>query len=334
MPASCRIPLGRLARAVLALAAILGTACTTNVATGKRIYTFGMSSSAQVALGAEAAPAFTEQYGGPVPDPELQGYVRELGAKLAAQTEGENPKLPWEFTFLNSDVVNAFALPGGKVFFTRGLAAKLTNEAQMAGVLGHEVGHVTAEHGAQRIAQQTTFNIGMAAVAVVVSSSKNQSVRDVGTLGVPALQIGGNLVMLSYGRKEELEADRLGVRYMSRLGYDPKGQMQVMEVLASLSAGGRQPDILSTHPDPEKRIEQIRGLLAGEYASTQNNPQFTLRDEPYRQRMLARLAKLPPAPAPKASAMNVIEIDGLGPSTAWCAHCREDAARLAWNARD
>lgn len=316
-------------RAGLGVAMALATSialggCTTNPATGKNIFTLGMSTEQQAALGAEAAPQFTQEYGGAVPDAECQAYVRDLGARLAAQVESRYQGLPWEFTFLNSDAVNAFALPGGKVFFTRGLASRLTNEAQMAGVMGHEVGHVTAEHGAQRIAKATAFNLGTTVVAVVVQSSGNERVRQAGAIGVPALQVGGNLVMLKYGRDEELEADQLGVRYMSKLGYDPKGQMQVMEVLQSLSAGGRQPDILSTHPDPAKRIEQIRGLLGGEYASTQNNPQFQLREQEYRTRMLSRLARLAPAPKPSATGM----VDGLGPSVLWCAHCREDVDRL------
>ena len=121
--------------------------CVKNAATGKSIFTMGMPASQQIALGAQAAPEFTKQYGGAVKDAQACAYVNEVGKKLAAQTEGNNPSLPWEFTFLNSDVVNAFALPGGKVFFTRGLASRLTSEAQLAGVIGHEVGHVTAEHG-------------------------------------------------------------------------------------------------------------------------------------------------------------------------------------------
>lgn len=320
-----RIGSSRVIRGVAAcvIAPLLLAACTKNAATGKRIFA-PMSLQDQASLGAEAAPQFSQEYGGPVPDAECQAYVREIGTRLAGQVEDPNFKnLPWEFSFLNSDVVNAFALPGGKVFFTRGLAARLTNEAQMAGVIGHEIGHVTAEHGAQRIGQQTLWNVGATVAAVVVQSSGNERVRNVGAYGVPALQIGGNLVMLKYGRDEELEADRLGVRYMTRVGYDPKGQMQVMEVLQSLASGGGTPEILSTHPDPGKRIEQIKGMLAGEYASTQNNPQYQLKESEYRTKMLARLSRL--APAPKPAATGMVDIDGLGPSVLWCAHCREDA---------
>src|SRR5437899_301026 len=96
-------------------------ACTKNIATGKSIFTLGMSREQEIAMGAQAAPQFTQEYGGKVEHPALQQYVTGIGLKMAKETEGQNPSLPWEFTLLNTDVVNAFALPGGKVFFTRGL---------------------------------------------------------------------------------------------------------------------------------------------------------------------------------------------------------------------
>ncbi len=296
--------------------------CTTNPATGRSILST-LSLSEEVALGAQASPEFMKEYGGPVPDAQLQGYVTNIGRAMAAQTEGDYPRVPWEFTLVNSDVVNAFALPGGKVFVTRGLAKKLSNEAQLAGVIGHEIGHVSAQHGNQRISQQTLFNIGMTVAAVVVSQSDNERVRQAGAVGIPALQIGGNLVLLSYGREEELEADRLGVRYMSKVGYDPMGQLGVMQVLASLGGGQRQPEMLATHPDPQKRIEQIRALLAGEYAHTQNSPQFQLKEQEFRTQFLSRLAGLGPAPDAQRVTARELERE-LGRRVLWCAHCREE----------
>src|SRR5882724_635694 len=112
-------------------------------------------------MGAEATPQISKQYGGPVKNAAVQQYVAELGKNLAATTEKDNPKLPWEFTLLDSDVINAFSLPGGKVFFSRGLAVKLQNEAQMAAVLGHEIGHVTARH----INDQMTHELEVSAAA-------------------------------------------------------------------------------------------------------------------------------------------------------------------------
>lgn len=310
---------------------VLGVAmlggCVKNAATGKSIFTMGMPASQQIALGAQAAPEFTKQYGGPVKDAQACAYVTDVGRRLAAQTEGGNPDLPWEFTFLDSDVVNAFALPGGKVFFTRGLASRLTSEAQMAGVIGHEVGHVTAEHGAQRIAQTTALQTGIGVAAVIVDASGNEKVRQGAALGIPALQVGGQLVVLRYGRAEELEADSLGMRYMTRLGYNPAAQGEVMQVLKSLSAGGqKQPEILSTHPEPDRRIEQVNALLKGEYAHTQGNAQFQDRKDEYRARMLSRLGMLAPAPDSQAVARAYAQ---LGPPELWCSHCRADAEKFA-----
>lgn len=313
----------RSARLALAcLAVTFAAGCQTNPATGRRILST-MSLSDEISLGAQAAPQFTQEFGGEVTDAELRTYVTGIGSRLATKTEGPFPDIPWTFTLLNSDVVNAFALPGGQVFVSRGLARRLTNEAQLAGVMGHEVGHVTAQHGSQRIAQQTLFNVGMTVAAVVVSQSKDEDVRRVGTLGVPALQIGGNLVLLKYGRDEELEADRLGVRYMTALGYDPLGQYQVMELLNSLSQGQRQPEILSTHPDPARRMQQVRQMLAGEYAFTQGDPAYQLREGEFRTRFLARLAALPPAPDAVAVAAREGTL-GVGSPLLWCAHCQAE----------
>ena len=317
-----RTLIGPLAAAAILALSVFG--CSKNVATGKTILTLGMSRSEEVALGSQAAPEFTKEYGGKVEHAGLQQYVTNIGQSMAKQTEASNPTLPWEFTLLNTDVVNAFALPGGKVFFTRGLAEKLTTEAQMAGVLGHEIGHVTAQHGAQRIAQSTLLNAGVAVGAVVVSASDNKRVQQIGGFGIPAVAIGGNVVMLKFGRNEELEADRLGVRYMSNVGYNPRGQLEVMKVLQSLSQGSSQPAFLSTHPDPAARVEAIQGLLQGEYAQTQNNPKYQDFKERYKKEFLDVIANVPrpPPPAKKTAA-----VPGLSDPSLWCAHCAAVAAQ-------
>jgi predicted Zn-dependent protease len=312
--------LGAAAAAVVAMSA---GGCSKNVATGKTILTLGMSRDREIALGSEAAPEFTKEYGGKVDNPRLQKYVTDIGAKMAAQSEGTNPTLPWEFTLLNTDAVNAFALPGGKVFFTRGLAEKLTTESQMAGVLGHEIGHVTAQHGAQRIASNTLFNAGVALGAVVVTSSGNERVREYGGYGIPAVALGGNLVLLKFGRDEELEADRLGVRYMSNVGYNPRGQLEVMQVLQGLSQGGSTPAFLSTHPDPAARVEAIQNMLNGEYAHTQNNPKFQDFKERYKAEFLDVIATIPKAPAPaqKTGGIDRTGSFDIAATETWCSYC-------------
>jgi len=277
----------------------------------------------EVQMGVEAAPQFTAQYGGMVRDGQAVGYVRQIGTSLTTAIGQSTPDLPWEFTLLDSDVINAFALPGGKVFVTRGLVQRLDNEAELAGVLGHEIGHVTARHANKRISAQIGINIVLAGLgAVVAASDEDSTARKVGQIGVPALAISGNLVMLKYGRDEELEADRLGMRYMARKGYDPRGQLQVMQMLEETSkAGSRQPELLSTHPYPERRIEQIRSLLQTKYADTQGNPAFHLFKDRFHRRMLQRLADRRP------DGSRPIGVLALSDPTTWCAHCRAQAER-------
>jgi predicted Zn-dependent protease len=284
---------------VLALAACAagGSGCHTNPATGQTIFA-PVSSSQVAAMGAQAAPQLAAEFGGAVPNTQLQAYVSEIGQRLAKQTEGEFPGLQWEFTLLNSPVINAFALPGGKVFMTRGLAEKMTNEAQLAGVLGHEVGHVTAEHIARRIGQQQLFSIGKSVAGVAVQSA-GESAGAAGQLLMPALDVGGQLTLLKFGRDEESQADYLGMRYMSRLGYDPRAQLTVMEILKAEAGGGRQPEFLSTHPMPQTRIDRIQQLLKTDFANTQNNPNYALHEQRFQQQFLSVLRTLPPAPEPR-----------------------------------
>lgn len=288
--------------------------CSTSPATGKRIVTL-LSWEQEKKLGLDAAAGLAEQFGGEGSDVIPSQYVRQVGMKLVAGIEEGVPDLDWEFTLLDTDVINAFALPGGKVFFTRGLAEKLESEAAMAGVLGHEIGHVTGRHGNQRISKQMGFNFAITGASVIVGTSKSGSdVRKLGTIAVPALAIGGNVVLLSYGRNDESEADMLGMRYMERAGYNPIGQMRVMEVLLAAAGDARQPEWLSTHPHPESRIEAIRKLMGTKYAHTQDNPSFVFNRAEYSQRMLVPLRNLPPPPSPQSTSL-------LNNPALWCAHC-------------
>ncbi|MFK7760016.1 MAG: M48 family metalloprotease [Phycisphaerales bacterium] len=296
------------------------TACSVNPATGKRSFTL-MSWDREKALGLAAAPELAEAFGGDVPDAGVSDYVHEIGARLVTGVEEGVPDLDWEFTLLNSPVINAFALPGGKVFLSRGLAEKLDSEAELAGVLGHEIGHVTARHSNQQMSAQMGLNFAIGAAAVAVGASDPDSdVRRYGQLGLPAVSVGSNLFLLGFGRSEELEADMLGMRYMTRAGYDPRGQLEVMQVLAAESQGPRQPEWLSTHPLPQSRIDRINQYLSSEYAYTQGDPSFITNRTGYKARMLDRLRALPAAPEPtpqeqaQASAF-------LDPSI-YCSDCR------------
>lgn len=266
------------------------TGCETNPATGRRQLNY-YSIEQEVQLGSELMPQLTQEYGGEVQDAQLTQYVDRVGQALAEVTEEYNTELPWEFTLLDSEVINAFALPGGKVFISAGLLAEMTNEAQLAGVLGHEIGHVTAQHTDQRVG--TAMVVAGIATAAGVAAEKTISDNKMNQLAALVIGVGSEGYLLSYSREQELEADALGIRYMSRVGYDPKGQLQVMEILRDAAAGaGAPPEFLSTHPHPGTRIREIEKLLRGDYAYTQNNPEFQLYEDRFQRLVPPRLGML------------------------------------------
>jgi predicted Zn-dependent protease len=275
----------------LVVAGAVVTGCTTNPETGERFFNT-LSAEQEIQIGQQAAPELTEQFGGKVPDQQLQAYVTEIGQRLAQHTSGEFHDLPWEFTLLDSGVINAFALPGGKVFISRGLMEKMNSEAQLAGVLGHEIGHVSAQHTARRIGQATILNAGLAAAGLAVGMSDEASaLRKYGQVAVPALAIGGNLYILKFGRDEEAQSDYLGMRYMVKAGYNPRAQLEVMEILKAEGGRGGAPEFLSTHPLPDTRIRKIEEVLdSEEFRSSANLPYHRERFAP----MLERLRRLPP----------------------------------------
>lgn len=305
------------------------TGCSVNPATGQKQLN-AISTSQEISMGAQAAPEFTQAYGGPVPSQTVVSYVTEMGGKLANVCE--RPDLPWEFTIVDSSVLNAFALPGGKVFLSRGLADKLTNEAQLAGVLGHEIGHVTAQH----IGQQMTRAMIIQGIGVGLAVAGDQTDNDtLKVLGVGATA-GGTVYMLKFGRDQESQADELGVRYMTRLGYNPIGQVQVMEVLKAASGASGQLEILSTHPQPQTRIDRLNNLISEQYpaARSANNDLFKFNVQSYQQRMLNPLKSLPPAKH-NAQSANMQHGDdsavaALDPTT-YCLFCRHQHAHTSEN---
>jgi predicted Zn-dependent protease len=283
----------RLTRSLAAAALLVGStmlgACTTNAATGRTQLNL-LSRSEEIQIGQEAAPELIIAYGGRVPSDELQNYVTDIGMKLAAQTEGENPSLPWSFIFLNTDVINAFALPGGQVFITRGLVERMDNEAQLAGVLGHEIAHVTARHANNRLVRQAGLSIAAAIGGAVIGDDQDLQ------LLVNGLVTGAGVYALTFDRGQESESDQLGMRYMAQAGYDPSAQLEVMRILKDASQEPRQPEWLSTHPLPETRIDQIQRLLNEEFQAEANNPSNQLYRDRFRSVMLQGLNALPPAP--------------------------------------
>jgi len=273
---------------VLAFALLPLVGCSTNEATGRSQF-LPLSWEEEVQLGAQAAPEFIEQSGGELPDEGIVQYVRDMGGKLAAQSE--MPDIPWEFYVLDSQVINAFALPGGKVFISRGLMAKMNNEAQLAGVIGHEIGHVTARHGNERMGKALLAQGVILAVGIggAVSDEEWMQVLGVGTA------VGGQLFLLKYSRSNELEADKLGVRYMANVGYNPVGQIQVMEILREASGGSAPPEWLSTHPASDTRIENLEAIITKNYPRHTDADFYKFGFEDFKQQVLKPLSELPPA---------------------------------------
>lgn len=313
------------------------TGCETNAATGRSQY-LSMSTQEEISLGAEAQPELIAQFGGATPSPELQAYVTGIGKRLAAVTEADNPSLPWEFTLLDSSVINAFALPGGKVFFSRGLAEEMTNEAQMAAVLGHECGHVTAKHSNERFGQNVITSIGGAIIGGLAGAA---ATGDAGgaAIGAGAGATVGQVVALSYSRDQEIEADRLGMRYMEKIGYDPVGAIEVQQILKEHGGGGGSFDILATHPSSDTRIAELQKRYQKYYQHTVNNRSYSKFEERFRTEFLNKVKRLPPA---KQQAMSPETIESLqrnprvsafvnlADPTTWCGHCR--AAKQAHTA--
>src|SRR5690606_1038734 len=213
-----------------------------------RVQNINMSSEQEIAIGLQSAPEIAQQYGGLYPDEKMQAFVDRIGNKLVQNSIAKETPYQYEFHLLADDhTINAFALPGGQVFVTYALFSQL-NEAQLAGVLGHEIGHVLGRHSAERIAEGSFWQ------TVTMGASVGADAGDiVGSIGQNTL--------LTNGRGDELESDDLGVLFMIRSGYDPNEMIKVMEILKAAGGPNRIPEFQSTHPDPDNRIEKIREAI-------------------------------------------------------------------------
>lgn len=253
----------RLGRVAAALAVVAVAACTpvVNPATGERQYT-AMSQADEVKLGRQEHPKILAEYGGAYDQTALQRYVTGVGNRLVAVSE--LPDLKFTFTVIDSDIVNAFALPGGYVYVTRGLLALAENEAEVAGVLAHEIGHVTARHTAQRMQQQQYGQIGTGlatiAGAILLGDTGAQ-------LGQQLAGAGAQLWVAGYSREQEFQADELGVRYLAKAGYDPQAMATFLDALerndrlqrklaGRSDSGAGANDWLASHPRTLDRVER------------------------------------------------------------------------------
>ena len=238
--------------ALAAVAPLVLGGCSVNPATGDEQFTAFLSPEEERRVGAQEHPKLVKAFGGLYDDPALQRYVSSLGRLL--QQTSEQPEPPFTFVILDSPEVNAFALPGGYVHVTRGLMALANDEAELAGVIAHEIGHVTARHSAERYSHGLVAGLGAAILGAVVD---NRSVSDFANLAAGAYVQG-------YSRSQELEADTLGVRYLSRAGFDATAMSSFLETmgaeatLASKMAGkrgdGAQGGLFASHPRTADRV--------------------------------------------------------------------------------
>ena len=216
----------------------------------------------EVVLGLQARDKMAAQYGGLYPGQTIQQYVKTVGERVVNGSEAKKAGYPFEFHLLRDPkTVNAFALPGGQVFITAGLMRRLNSEAQLAAVLGHESGHVVGRHAAEHLAKQQLGRSLVTAVGVATSDD-----RGGGQQAALIAQAVNQVVSLRYGREDELESDRLGFRFMTAAGYDPRGIVEVMQILGSARQGEAPPEFLSSHPNPENRVQKLQALI------TQNFP--------------------------------------------------------------
>ena len=242
--------------AIVALFTYFGST-SLNPLTGEK-QRVAMSPEQEIALGLKSAPELAAQMGGLSQNTQARALVQRIGAKLVRESVAAKSQYRYAFYVLaDRRTVNAFALPGGPVFITEGLLGLLKSEAEVAAVLGHEIGHVLARHSSERLAKEQLTR-GLVGALVV------------GTGDYTSAQIGqlvGGMINMRYGREDELESDSLGVRIMVEAGYDPRAMIRVMEVLAQASGGSRQPEFFSTHPAPENRAARIKEAIAKQFPS-------------------------------------------------------------------
>lgn len=240
----------------------------TNPVTGEKQHV-AISPDQEIRLGLESAPQMSREMGGELPasDPRVQ-EVQKLGKWIVDHTEAK--KSPWQFQFhvlADRDTVNAFALPGGQIFITLGLLNQLQNEAQLAGVISHEMGHVIERHTAQQMSKSQLGQFFVLAVGTAASDQNGYGAQNNATM---IANMVNQMIQLRYSRGDESEADLWGLKLMTETGYDPYQMIKVMEILKAAGGDkGHGPDFFQTHPNPDLRIEQIKTYLK-EHPPTSN----------------------------------------------------------------
>jgi predicted Zn-dependent protease len=260
-----------------------------------------ISEKEEIKMGRESHQQFEKEFGGLYPDQVVQQYVNGVGMEMARYAG--RPNLDWSFRVVNSDQINAFAVPGGYIYITQGLLFRMGNEAQLAGVLGHESGHIAHRHSVKQI-EKARGAQGLTIIAGVAGA-----IFGVGGVGDITGLVAG-LSLMKYGRDQEREADFSGLQYMSSAGYNPNGLVQLMSILQSASGGKKPPEFLSTHPNPGNRIEYLTETIQKRYqASAQTG---RLGEDEFRRNVLSR------RPGPVAAMTTIIDL--AHPET-WCLSC-------------
>jgi predicted Zn-dependent protease len=253
------------AAVVAAMAAVV--ACTINPVTGQNQLDL-MGEGQEVQIGATMYPMYTAQSLGEVPEQSLQTYVNGVGRKLTAV--GHRPQLQWQFNAVNDPAVNAYALPGGKVSITRGLLSRMESEDELAAVLGHESGHVTARHSAQQYTRQMLAQLALTAGAIYMEVEEVRN-RELYMLGGV---FGAQLALAHYSREQERQSDDLGLAYMVAAGYNPRGMVDLHQILASQHQ--REPGMLermfASHPMTSERIATARAAVEQQPAEVTSRP--------------------------------------------------------------
>ena len=234
------------------------TSATENPVTGQKQRVAGMSPEQEIEVGRSAAYGMVEQHGGLSNDTRARQHVELVGERLEntlyqrLQDSGITLPYPFDFHLLSDDqVINAFALPGGQVFITEALYLRMTHEGQLAGVLGHEIGHVIERHGAERMASGKFFQRVASAAGV---AGGGMTTAQMASSALTAISMG-------YGRQAELESDRWGVELMVLTGYNPEHMLEVMDILEEANAGGAPPEFMSSHPKPKNRKKYILDVI-------------------------------------------------------------------------
>jgi beta-barrel assembly-enhancing protease len=213
----------------------------------------------EIALGKQSVPDVARQYNDRIDlDPPITQYINRVGQRVVTQSKARKIPYPYQFHLISDPkTINAFALPGGQIFITTALLSRLNSEAQLAGVLGHEIGHVVGRHASEHIAKQQLGGALVNAVGVAASNG-----YDGGRNAQVVAQAVSQMLNLKYGRNDELESDRLGLSFMTEAGYDPRGLVELMKILGSSRSGGEPPEFFSTHPNPDNRVAKLNEAIA------------------------------------------------------------------------